>query len=406
MKYGLIGFPLSHSFSPELHALLGNRDYALCPKKESELASFFASRDFLGINVTIPYKQTVLPFLDGLSAEAEETGAVNTVLNRDGKLIGYNTDYFALLDLVSHAGLSLTGKRVLILGTGGTSRTALAVCRALHAEEALRVSRTGRENALTYDEAKRYPAEILINTTPCGMFPRSFDTPVTLDGFPTVTGVLDVIYRPLRTSLVLSAKEKGIPAEGGLYMLVSQAVRSHALFFDTPYDPEQTKRVYQTVLSKKENIVLIGLPGAGKTSVGERLARKLSRPFFDTDRLIGDVPSLLQTEGEEAFRRKETEVLRFLANETGAVIATGGGAVLRDENVALLQKNGRLLFLDRPVNDLLPTADRPLSDTREKLNALAEARLPRYRAVCDGIIPASGDLNAVTQSVLIKEGLV
>ena len=378
MKYGLIGSPLSQSFSPELHALLGDPDYTLC--EISDPAAFLKARDFCGVNVTIPYKQAVLSCLDELSPDARETGAVNTILNRGGTLYGDNTDLGGLLDLIAHTGIEVAGKHVLILGTGGTAHTAAVACKRLAAKKISFASRTNPA-CLTYDQAERSDAEVVINATPRGMFPFENDAPFALPA--SVTGVLDAVYHPLRTDLVLSAQTRGIKAAGGMYMLVSQAARSFALFHGISYDPAQTETVYRAFLSRKENTVLIGLPGCGKTTYGKRLAAETHRPFVDTDSLLGDIPALFASVGEEGFREKETEVVRALSRETGLVIATGGGTVLRDENVRLLKRNGRLLFLDRPVDELLPTPDRPLADTKEKLFALAKTRLPRYLEVCD-----------------------
>ena len=378
MKYGLIGNPLSQSFSPELHALFGDPDYTLC--ELSDPAAFLQSRDFQGINVTVPHKRAVLPCLDELSPDARETGTVNTVVNRNGILFGDNTDLGGLLDLIAHAGIEVRNKKVLILGTGGTAHTAAVACRRLGAREISFVSRTNPA-FLSYEQAGQSDADIVINATPRGMFPHEDDTPFALP--PSVTGVVDAVYNPLRTDLVLAAQARGIPAEGGLYMLVSQAARSFALFHEFPYDPAQTETVYRTFLSQKENTVLIGLPGCGKPTYGKRLAEKTHRPFVDTDAFLGDIPALFSSVGEAGFRKKETEVVRSLSQKTGLVIATGGGTVLSDENVRLLKRNGRLLFLDRPADELVPTPDRPLADTKEKLLALARDRLPRYLEVCD-----------------------
>lgn len=395
--YGCIGKTLRHSFSKEIHASLADYPYELIELREDELAPFFEKKAFRAINVTIPYKESVLPYLHFIDEEARAIGAVNTVVNRDGRLYGYNTDAYGMRMLLRHAGISVQEKKVLILGTGGTSKTAFALCRADGAREVLRISRTAREGALTYAEAydRHADADVIIHTTPVGMFPNNFDTPIDLDAFPKLCGVVDAVYNPLRTPLILDAQRRGIAAEGGLYMLVAQAVRASELFLDTVYDEATVERVFRRVKANKENIVLIGMPSSGKSTVGARLAERLSRELIDTDRVMEaerrEAPAeILAREGEAAFRAYETEILRKLAPRGSAVIATGGGAILRDENVDMLRQNGRLYFLDRSLHLLCPTDDRPLSRDRDMLRARYEERYDRYLACADVRIPSDG----------------
>jgi shikimate dehydrogenase len=390
MIYGLIGEHLGHSFSAEIHARLGKEPYELRELPPDRVEAFLRERDFRGINVTIPYKQTVIPFLDGISETARAIGAVNTVVRRDGKLYGDNTDAAGLTMLLRRTGAEISGKKVLILGTGGTSRTAKYVAESLGASSVIRVSRTAREDAVTYEEAARdhRDARILINTTPCGMYPAVGDCPADLRDYPELEAVADVIYNPLRTNLVLEAREKGIPAEGGLYMLTAQAVRAAELFRGTEYPDGTAAEIFRELLREKENMVLIGMPGSGKTTVGRLLAERANLKFVDTDELIRrrerrEVAAIIRERGEREFRQIESLLVCELALTNGSVIATGGGAVLIPNNVTALKMNGEVWFLERAVAELKTTADRPLSDNRDKLNALWDKREPIYRAAAD-----------------------
>ena len=395
--YGCIGEHLPHSFSREIHGEIGSYAYELKELTPEELPAFMAARSFHGINVTIPYKQAVIPFLDEIDETARAIGAVNTVVNRNGKLYGFNTDLDGLTRLIRRIGLDLSGKKVLIPGTGGTSRTAAFAAEQLGAREIRKISRTGRDGSLTYEEALRdhTDAEIILNTTPCGMYPEPDAQPLPLEPFHRLEGVADVIYNPLRTRLVLDARSRGIPAEGGLYMLVAQAVRASEHFLDTAYPDGLTDRIYEQILRQKENIVLIGMPGSGKSAVGRILAEKTGRSLADTDQLITEkagkpIPDIFRENGEPAFRDLESEIIRALSKQGGQIISTGGGAVLRPENVTALRQNGRLFWLDRDPEALVPTDDRPLADTAEKMKQLYRVREPVYRAAADEIIPVTG----------------
>lgn len=392
MMYGCIGEHLGHSFSREIHAKLAGYDYELKEIAPENLGAFMTEKAFAAINVTIPYKKAVIPYLSEISDRAKAIGAVNTIVNRDGKLCGYNTDFFGMTALAEKAGIDIQGKKVLILGTGGTSLTAAAVAEAMRAREIFKVSRTGRDGAITYEDALAHhtDAEILINTTPVGMFPGG-GIPIAPEAFPHLSGVLDAVYNPLRTELVRRAAKMGVPAAGGLYMLVMQAVRAYEIFTGEQCAPEKAEAVYRETAAAKENIVLIGMPGSGKSTVGKLLAAKLGRPFIDTDKRIvekagREIPAIFEEIGESGFRDMESAVIAEVAKETGAVIATGGGAILRPENLDALRANGRIFFRDRPLENLKATASRPLSSTREALAALYEARLPLYRAAADEII--------------------
>lgn len=407
MDYGLIGERLPHSFSKEIHEKIADYDYSLKELSSSELEAFILSKNFKAINVTIPYKQAVIPFLDWISPEAEAIGAVNTVVNRDGALYGYNTDFGGMRALIERLGVELKYKKALILGTGGTSRTAAAVCERLGAKEIYRVSRSGKEGSLTYEEAcdKHSDADVIINTTPCGMYPDVFGCPVDLGRFPSLSGVIDAVYNPLRTSLVLAAEERGIAAGSGLYMLVAQAVLASALFTDSELDTvELTNKIYDEIYFEKRNIILTGMPGSGKSTVGRLIAERLSREFIDTDAVIveryGEITKIFAEHGEEYFRDIESEVIRELAPLTGKVIATGGGAVLRKQNADALRRNGELFFLDRSLDSLVPTADRPLADEKAKMEKLYNERLDIYMDTADYIIDADCDPEDAADSVI------
>ena len=390
MEYGCIGQRLPHSFSRTIHEKIGGYDYVLKELDPAELADFMAEHDFLGINVTIPYKQAVIPYLQELSPAAAKIGAVNTVMNRGGRLCGFNTDHAGMIALAKKAEISFAGKKVLILGSGGTAKTADAAARDLGAAEIRRVSRTAKEGALSYAEAVRQhaDADIIINTTPVGMYPQADAAPIDLSPFSGLSGLLDAVYNPLRTRLVLDAKRRGINAAGGLYMLVAQAVRAAELFTGSAYGQEVIDRIYDEVRSAKEDLVLIGMPGSGKTTVGRALAEKLGREFIDTDKLIEEkagmaITDIFASRGETAFRDLESAVIKEAAARTGCVIATGGGAVLRESNTDALRGNGKIIFLDRAPDCLVPTADRPLADTAEKMRRLYEERYPLYEKAAD-----------------------
>lgn len=405
MHYGLIGEKLGHSFSAEIHQMLKSNPYAPVELSRDELDAFFAAKDFSAINVTIPYKTAVIPYLSYVDESANAIGAVNTVVNKNGELWGYNTDFYGLSALIVHAGIILQNKKVAILGTGGTSKTALAVAKSLGAKEVLLVSRNAGDGVITYQELTNLhtDTEVLINTTPVGMYPNTEATPVDVSVFAKLSGVIDAIYNPLRTQLILDAQKRGIPAEGGLYMLVAQAVRASELFLNCTYAPDTAEHIYRSILSKTENIVLSGMPGAGKSTVGKLLAQELNRPFFDLDEEIvrragRSIPEIFATDGEATFRNLETEVLReVLANQKGIVLATGGGAVLRDENIDLLHRNGKICFLDRPLEALLPTSDRPLANSEEAIRRRYEERYERYCITADYRIDADASIEEVVR---------
>lgn len=412
MKYGLIGEKLGHSYSCEIHAQIGGYDYELKEIEKDALDDFFARKDFLAINVTIPYKQSVIPYLDCISDEAKSIGAVNTIVNDGKKLCGYNTDYYGIKALCDYAGISVNDKKVLVLGTGGTAKTATAVFRDLGAKDVVKVSRTKKDGVITYAEAmsEHCDASVIFNATPVGMYPNDDNAPILLDAFKSLEGVLDAIYHPLCTNLVLDARARGIKAEGGLYMLAAQAVYASKLFMGESIECVDNfiiEKAYKHVLKQKKNIVLVGMPSSGKSSVGEMLAKALNREFYDTDveiekRIVMSIADYFEINGEQSFREIESEIINSVSKESGVVIATGGGSVLNCDNVNALKRNGVLVFLDRALESLISTSSRPLSSDRQKLQTLFEQRYDLYSSVADVKIDGNGGLGDVVDSI-VKE---
>ena len=407
MKYGLIGEHLTHSYSCEIHAQIADYDYELCELRPDELGEFMTKREFNAINVTIPYKQAVMPYLDEISETAQRIGAVNTVVNRGGKLFGDNTDFPGMLALAKHVGIDMKDKKVLILGTGGASKTAHALAMYMGCESVYYVSRSGKDGSLTYEQAvnEHSDAEIIINATPVGMFPKVDGCPIDISAFPKLAGVLDAIYNPLRSNLVLDALKRGIHAEGGLYMLSAQAVYASAVFQNIPLDESLIQKAYDSVKKDKQNIVLIGMPSSGKTTIGKLLAEKCGKDLADTDEYIIQkigmpISEFFAQKGEAEFRRIEKETVAELASTGGKIIATGGGAVLDPENVRALKRNGTLVFLDRALENLVATDDRPLASARSALEKLYVERYEIYKAAAEIRIDANTTPEAEADEIL------
>ena len=398
MQYGCIGEHLVHSFSKEIHGQLQDYLYELREIPMGALETFMTERNFKAINVTIPYKQDVIPFLAEVEPTAAAIGAVNTIVNRNGLLYGYNTDFGGMLDLIKCTGIDLQGKKVLILGTGGTSNTAMAVAKHMGADLIWKVSRTAKPGVLTYESAvqEHLDAQVLINTSPRGMYSRQSGMALDPTLFPNLCGAIDVVYNPLRTEFILKARSRGVLASGGLYMLVRQAVLASEIFLGIKYPDAITEEVYRKIKASKENIVLTGMPGSGKTTVGKLLAEQLGRPYLDIDQRIqertGMTPGqIILSKGETAFRDMETEVIRE--------ISSGGGAVLRKENIGFLRMNGKIYFLDRPLEQLIPTDDRPLSATKEAVERRYRERYHMYTSTADTVIENAGTPEAAAELV-------
>ena len=391
MKSGLLGRKLGHSYSPQIHALMGEYPYDLFEKEPEEVADFVRNGDFTGINVTIPYKKDVIPCMDELSPMARRMGAVNTIVRRsDGTLFGHNTDYFGFSSMVERSGISVKDKKVLVLGSGGASNTAVKVLEDMSAHVVI-ISRSGENN---YQNLHLHAdAAVIVNCTPVGMYPHNGVSPVDLKLFPQLEGVLDMIYNPARTKLLLDAEELGLPHENGLWMLVAQAKEAAEYFGGKPLEDSIIETVYRKLSAQMQNIVLIGMPGCGKSTVGRALAGKLGRTFVDADaeivKLAGKpISRIFAEEGEDAFRDYETRVLAELGRKSCLVIATGGGCVTKMRNYRLLHQNSRIFWLKRDLSRL-PTDGRPLSQAN-KLADMYEVRRPLYEAFADCVIDNNG----------------
>lgn len=400
MRCGLLGRKLGHSYSPQIHAQLASYPYHLFEIEPDALGEFLKSGDFTGINVTIPYKKDVLPYCTRLSPEAEMLGAVNTIVRQaDGTLVGHNTDYFGFRSMLEKSGLSVAGKKVLVLGTGGASATVCAVLTQAQAHVVV-ISRNGDNN---YSNLRNHAdASVIVNATPVGMYPDTDKSPLDLEIFPSLEGVLDLVYNPARTLLLQQAQQRGIVAENGLWMLVAQAKESACWFQGAEICDDRIMPIYNKLKLQMENIVLIGMPGCGKSTIGQLLANQLGKEFVDADSYVEEmaqtpVPDIINKYGEAHFRALETKALSQLGKRSGLVIATGGGCVTRSENYPLLHANGRIVWLQRDISQL-PTDGRPLSDPN-KLNEMFEVRRPLYASFCDLIVQNEGTPDKAVKSI-------
>lgn len=400
MKCGLLGRTLGHSYSPRIHSILGSYSYELFEKEPEQLEDFLKYGDFAGINVTVPYKKAVIPYLDELSPIARKLGAVNTVVRRNGKLVGHNTDYFGFSMMVEESGFDPYGKKFLVLGSGGASNTAAAVLNELGAQVVV-ISRSGENN---YQNLHLHTdARAIVNATPVGMYPNVGVSPVELDLFPRLEAVLDVIYNPARTQLLLDGEKRGIPAINGLLMLVAQAKEASQWFTGAEIDPAVISQIHRVLKNQMENIVLIGMPGCGKSTIGKALAEQTGRKFVDADAFLEQnagytIPEIFANRGEAAFRELETAALAELGKQSGLVIATGGGCVTRNENYPLLHQNGTIIWIRRNL-EMLPTEGRPLSQTN-RLEQMYQIRKPMYESFADHTIENDGDIQDAAQAIL------
>lgn len=394
LRCGLIGHPLGHSCSPRVHALLGGAGYELWDTAPEKVDQFLRDKNFDGINVTIPYKQTVIPYCDELGETARLIGSVNTIVRqKDGTLFGDNTDAYGFLCMAKRAGIDFKSKKVLVLGSGGTSHTACAVIKA-EGGKPIVISRRGENN---YGNLHLHAdADILVNTTPVGMYPHFDEAPVDLSAFPRLVGVLDVIYNPLRTRLLQQATQLHIPCEGGLFMLCAQAARAREIFTGEIISDETLDCAYQTLLSERQSIVLIGMPGCGKTTIGQALAEQLQLPLIDIDAKIVEkagrpIPEIFANDGEQAFRDIEESVIAACCAVGGSIIATGGGAILREKNRQNLRMNARVIWIKRPL-ERLPFNGRPLSKGFDAIEQMYAIREPLYRECADVVVENAGKI--------------
>ena len=407
MEYGLIGEHLKHSFSKEIHEKIGRYNYELIELDENQFKTFMEEKNFKAINVTIPYKEKVIPYLHYISPEAKKIHAVNTIVNKNGLLYGYNTDYLGLKEMINHFNIDVNNKTVMILGTGGTSKTSFNVVKDLNAKEVIFVSINKQENAIGYNQIDEYSEKIdvLFNTTPCEMYPNNDKEIIKLNGFSNLKGVVDVVYNPLRTNLILKAKEKKINCCSGLFMLIAQAVYAIEIFLDKKIDKKIIVDFYNDLINLKENIVLIGMPSCGKTTIGKELAKKTKRKLYDIDKEIEKIIKMpisdyFKLYGEEKFREVESEVIAKISKETSLIISTGGGSVLKDINVKNLKQNGKLYFLDRSLNLLITTKSRPLSSNKNDLKKRYNERYPIYNKACDVRLNGNEPIKAIVYRII------
>lgn len=390
MEYGLIGKTLKHSFSKEVHEELAEYSYQLCPlPTKQDFDEFFQKRDFAGINVTIPYKEDVIPLCHQIDQHAKEIGAVNTIVNQDGLLYGYNTDYKGFLHLAEISGISFENKHVMILGTGGTCKTVTCAAKNNGAKSVTIVGRTAKNDAIDYKTAAtKTETQILVNTTPVGMFPDNNKFPIDIDIFPKLEGVLDVVYNPLETLLIQKAREKGLLHGSGLPMLVAQAKFAVEIFIGDTLQEQAIAKVAAKMYKRQCNVVLVGMPSCGKSTLGRQVAKQLGRSFIDLDKAIEahakkSIPDIFAQHGEAYFRDLETEVCKTYAKEHGLVLSTGGGIVKRSENMEALRQNGIVCFIERDIQKLHTGGNRPLSSDISAVKNLLHERLPLYRKYSD-----------------------
>lgn len=399
--YGLIGGKLGHSYSPQIHAILGDYTYKLFEMEESEVGEFLKKREFDAINVTIPHKKTVMQFLDRIDENALKIGSVNTIVKeKDGTLTGYNTDYYGFSYMLEKGGINVKGKKVLVLGDGGASLTVQSVVRDSGAREIVVASLFTEVN---YDHLDpHFDSEIIINATPVGMYPKNLETLVDLDNFKNLEGVADVIYNPERTQLMLDAERRNIPHISGLYMLSAQAKKAAEHFFNKKFNDAVIDEIVKKLSFELTNIILVGMPGCGKTTIGNLLAAHYGRKLVDTDDIIREkagksIPEIFAEQGEKGFRAIETEAVKEVGKEKELVIATGGGVIVTPENFDALRQNGTVVFINRDI-EVLPTDGRPLSQQND-LHEMFRKRLPLYRKICHYEIDGNGTPEEVAHRI-------
>lgn len=407
MRYGLIGEKLGHSFSKIIHEKLADYTYDLIPLSLEELDIFMREKEFSAINVTIPYKETVIPYLDEVDPKAAKMGAVNTVVQRNGKLFGYNTDYFGFRYMLEHNHIQIAGKKVLVLGRGGASKAVIAVLEDMGAAEIHTIYYKIAEDSISYETCYTLhtDAQVIVNTTPVGMYPNSGHTPIDLTPFTNLEAVADVVYNPLRTRLVLDAEEKGCQAIGGLEMLVGQAKYAVEIFLDQSLPEDSIDVVYKDLMAERRNLVLIGMSGCGKSTLGKLAAEKLGKTFVDTDaeiikRIGMSIADYFAAYGEDSFRKVESEVVQEISTQNNLVISTGGGVIKNPENIRWLKGNGTVIWIQRDPELLESGNGRPLVPDQEAVRRLYKERLPLYTAAAETIIENDGNEEEALQKIL------
>ena len=397
MRIGLIGEKLGHSFSKPIHEALADYTYELIPLAKDEFAPFMEQRNFQAINVTLPYKEDVIPYCDVVDERARAIGAVNTIVQREGKLFGYNTDFDGFLYMAERHGIDFSNKKILILGTGGTRKTITAVAKSRGVREILVASRSAKEGTISYEQCKEHPdVDIIINASPQGMYPNNGTCLIDLANFPQCTAVMDVVYNPLKTALLLQAEQRDIQAINGLEMLVAQAKYAAEYFVGRSIAQGQIDRIYQSLRMDLSNIVLIGMPSAGKTTLGRRLSKLLGKTFVDADEMLvseqkQSIPEIFARGGETLFREMEADVIARIGKQTGQVVATGGGVIKRESNMQALRQNGLIIFLDRDCKRLMTDPNRPLSSSPAAIEQMERERRPLYKAYSDLHVQNNGN---------------
>lgn len=383
MEYGLIGENLEHSFSKSLHEDYLNTKYELISLKKEELKDFFIKKEFKGINVTIPYKKEVISYLDEVDPLVKRIGSCNCIINNNGKLKGYNTDYYGFKFLLEENEVSIENKNIAVLGSGGTYKTIKAVLEDLNANNIYCISRNKKDDNYTYEELLSLKVDIIINTTPIGMYPNNYVNNIDLDKIENLELVIDVIFNPLRTKLLIDAKRKNIKTIGGLQMLVAQGIKSSELFLNKNYTLEEIRSCYFDLWVDKSNIVLIGMPMSGKTTIGHKLKEAFNKEFIDIDKEIVDkenktINEIFEIYGEDYFRKLENELYTEYSKKNGLIISTGGGIVKNIDSIYKLKQNGLVVFIDRKIEKMIINNHRPLSKTKEDIERLYKERYELY----------------------------
>lgn len=407
MEYGLIGEKISHSYSNDIHESLGHYSYEICDLSQDAFSTFMSEKNFKAINVTIPYKEKVIPYLDYISPDASQMHSVNIVVNKDSKLYGYNSDITGIIETFKHYKIDVKGKIVLVLGTGGASHTVAYTLNKLEAKKVITVSREEGKGDITYDKVNLYynDVDVIVNATPNGMYHREYKRLVELDKFSKLEVVFDLIYNPLKTPLMLEAEELKIKAVGGMYMLISQAVDAMHHFKGIDVSKEEVDKYFSKIVKDKLNIVLIGMPTSGKTTIGDRLSKILNKDYVDTDTYISlkndiVIPSYIEEKGEENFRVLETESIKEIKDFRSTIISTGGGVITKDINMKYLKENSIIFFIDRPLELLYPSNDRPLSSDNSSLKKKYDERIELYRKYADYIIKNDKDIDDVVKMIV------